>query len=400
MNLASSNFYNFASNETLREKAVAALRTYGVGPCGPPNFYGTQDVHMQTEADVAAHLGVPACIVYAQAFSTITSVIPAFSKRGDIIVADKAVNYSIRKGIQLSRSTVYWYEHNDMDDLERVLQRIVKQFARKPLTRRFIVAEGLYENVGDMVDLTKLARPPFFPQCPSNKPQIQLKTRYKFRAILDETWSYGILGATGRGATEYHHVDPASVDMIIGSLSGALCAGGGFCAGAQAVVEHQRISSTAYTFSAALPAMLATTASETVRMLAGGPELILGLREAARTVRAQLDPRSEWARCTSAGENPVLVLVFKEEVVRARGLGRGELEMLWLEVVEECLANGVLVARLRPMPQVLGAGAKEVGWQPEPALKVCVTTGLAKKELEKAGTVIRHAITKVMTRKK
>jgi serine palmitoyltransferase len=160
MNLASSNFYNFASNEALREKAVAALRTYGVGPCGPPNFYGTQDVHMQTEADVAAHLGVPACIVYAQAFSTITSVIPAFSKRGDIIVADKAVNYSIRKGIQLSRSTVYWYEHNDMDDLERVLQRIVKQFARKPLTRRFIVAEGLYENVGDMVDLARLARPP------------------------------------------------------------------------------------------------------------------------------------------------------------------------------------------------------------------------------------------------
>jgi serine palmitoyltransferase len=157
MNLASYNFYNFASNESLKEKAVSTLRTYGVGPCGPPNFYGTQDVHMLTETDVAAHLGVPACIVYAQAFSTISSVIPAFSKRGDIIVADKAVNYSIRKGIQLSRSTVYWYEHNDMEDLERVLQKIVKSFARKPLTRRFIVAEGLYENVGDMVDLTKLA---------------------------------------------------------------------------------------------------------------------------------------------------------------------------------------------------------------------------------------------------
>jgi serine palmitoyltransferase len=113
---------------------------------------------MQTEADVAAHLGVPAVIVYAQAFSTISSVIPAFSKRGDIIVADRAVNYSIRKGIQLSRSTVYWYEHNDLEDLERVLQKIVKANARKPLTRRFIVSEGLFENVGDVVDLTKLVR--------------------------------------------------------------------------------------------------------------------------------------------------------------------------------------------------------------------------------------------------
>ena len=96
----------------------------------------------------------------------------------------------------------------------------------------------------------------------------------------------------------------------------------------------------------------------------------------------------------------MLLLAFKDEVVKARGLGVGEQELLWLDVVEECLANGVLVARLRPMPQILGAGAKELGWQPTPALKVCVTTGLSKKELEKAGTVIRHAITKVMTRKK
>ena len=157
-NLASYNFYNFVSNEALKEKAIATLRTYGVGPCGPPGFYGTMDVHMRTEADVAAHLGVPACIVYAQAFSVSSSVIPAFSKRGDIIVADSAVGYAVRKGIEISRSTVRWYEHGDMEDLERVLQRVVKEQARKPLTRRFIVTEGLFENTGDMTDLPALVR--------------------------------------------------------------------------------------------------------------------------------------------------------------------------------------------------------------------------------------------------
>ena len=157
-NLASYNFHNFLSSETLKEKAVNTLRTYGVGPCGPPGFYGTQDVHMKTEADIAAHLGVPACIIYAQAFSTISSVIPAFSKRGDIIVADNSVNYSVRKGIQISRSTVRWFEHNDMDDLEKVLERTVKEQARKPLTRRFIITEGLFENVGDVANLPKLVR--------------------------------------------------------------------------------------------------------------------------------------------------------------------------------------------------------------------------------------------------
>ena len=111
---------------------------------------------MKTEADIAAHLGAPACIVYAQAFSTISSVIPAFSKRGDIIVADRAVNYAVRKGLQISRSTVRWYDHNDLDDMQRVLERVVKEQAKKPLTRRFIVTEGLFEDVGDMIDLPKI----------------------------------------------------------------------------------------------------------------------------------------------------------------------------------------------------------------------------------------------------
>jgi serine palmitoyltransferase len=150
------NFYNFVSNDVLKERAIQTLRTYGVGPCGPPGFYGTQDVHMKIEADIAAFLGTTACIIYAQAFSAISSVIPAFSKRGDIIVADKAVNYSIRKGLQIARSTIRWYEHNDMADLERVLAKVVKEQAKKPLTRRFIITEALFENVGDMVDLPKI----------------------------------------------------------------------------------------------------------------------------------------------------------------------------------------------------------------------------------------------------
>lgn len=114
---------------------------------------------MQTEADIASHLNVPAAIIYAQAFSAISSVIPAFSKRGDIIVADRAVNYSIRKGIQISRSTVYWYEHNNIEDLERVLAKITKEQARKPLTRRFIVTEAMSENVGDLLDLPAVVCP-------------------------------------------------------------------------------------------------------------------------------------------------------------------------------------------------------------------------------------------------
>lgn len=155
-NLGSFNFYNFNTNESLKEQAIQTLRAYGVGPCGPRGFYGTQDVHMKTEDDVASFLGTAACILYSQAFSTISSVIPAFSKRGDIIVADKGVSFAIRKGIQISRSIVRWYEHNDMEDLERVLAKVTKEQARKPLTRRFIITEGLFESYGDMANLPKI----------------------------------------------------------------------------------------------------------------------------------------------------------------------------------------------------------------------------------------------------
>ncbi|KAF2459575.1 pyridoxal phosphate-dependent transferase, partial [Lineolata rhizophorae] len=384
-NLGSYNFYNFVADETIREKAIDTLRTYGVGPCGPPNFYGTQDVHMRTEANIASHLGTAACIVYAQAFSTISSVIPAFSKRGDIIVADKAVNYPIRKGLQISRSTIRWFEHNDMADLERVLAQIVKENAKKPLTRRFIITEGLFENTGEVTNLPKL---------------VELKLRYKFRIILDESYSYGVLGRTGRGLTEHQNVDPHEVDMIIGSLSGPLIAGGGFCAGSREVVDHQRITAAAYTFSAALPAMLATTASETLRILQESPEILQALRENVKAMRAQLDPRSDWVRCTSAPENPVLLLVLKAEVVAQKKYSREDQEYLLQDVVDECLANGVLITRLKNMPAPLGQGPRDRTWQPQPALKVCVTTGLSKKEVEKAGIIIRHAITKVVTRKK
>ena len=165
--------------------------------------------------------------------------------------------------------------------------------------------------------------------------QIELKLKYKFRLILDETWSFGVLGRTGRGITEHQNVDAAEVDMIIGSLSGPLCAGGGFCAGSDEIVEHQRISAAAYTFSAALPAMLATTASEVLSMLQTNPEMISSVRDNIKTMWAQLDPRSDWIRCTSSAENPIMILALKMEVVLGRKLSIADQEQLLQDIVDE-----------------------------------------------------------------
>jgi serine palmitoyltransferase len=76
------------------------------------------------------------------------------------MISDKGVNFAIQKGLQISRSTVRWFQHNDMNDLETVLEEIQEEQIKlkKPLTRRFIVTEGLSENYGDIVNLPRIVR--------------------------------------------------------------------------------------------------------------------------------------------------------------------------------------------------------------------------------------------------
>ena len=123
--------------------------------------------------------------------------------------------------------------------------------------------------------------------------------------------------------------------MLIGSLAGPLCAGGGFCAGRAVAVEHQRINSPSYTYSAALPAMMATTASETITLLQTNPEVMHQCRENIKSMWAQLDPRSEWMYCTSFIENPMMLLQFKPEVLSARKWNDQEQEAVLQEIVDE-----------------------------------------------------------------
>ncbi|KAK4505059.1 hypothetical protein PRZ48_003022 [Zasmidium cellare] len=387
INLASYNHYNLSNDQQLVESAVSTIKTYGVGPCSAPGFIGTFDVHMKLEKDIAAHFGTDDSVVYSQSFSTISSVISAFCKRGDIIVADRAVNFPIRKGIQASRNIVRWFDHNDMGDLERVLAKLVSE--RRPLTRRFIITEAISENVGDMVNLPRL---------------LELKHKYKFRIVLDETWSYGIVGRTGRGVTELQNVDAANIDILVGSLAGCVASGGGFCTGYQIMVEHQRLNSPALTFSASLPTFLATTASAVIDRLQSseGAKDMATLRERIDSLRTQLD-RSDWVTCTSAPENPVLHLVLKDQHIKNRRLTRSEQEFLLQECVDECLNNhSIIISRLKSMPLMDGLHPRDVEkeYQPQPTLKVCATAALSKKEIEKAGIAVRHAITAVMKRSK
>ncbi|KAM0930986.1 hypothetical protein ACQ4PT_000674 [Festuca glaucescens] len=87
VNFASANYLGLIGNEKILDSCVSSLEKYGVGSCGPRGFYGTIDIHLDCEAKIATFLGTPDSILYSYGISTIFSVIPAFCKKGDIIVA-------------------------------------------------------------------------------------------------------------------------------------------------------------------------------------------------------------------------------------------------------------------------------------------------------------------------
>ncbi|KAI8976903.1 pyridoxal phosphate-dependent transferase [Pilobolus umbonatus] len=388
MNLATTNYLNLIASEQIREKAIYTLKNYGVGSCGPPGFYGTIDVHMELEKDIAKFLGTEDAIIYAQGFSTISSVIPAFAKRGDYLVVDDGVSFAIQKGVQISRSIIRYYKHNDMEDLERVLNDVQHEHVKnkKRLTRRFIVSEGLSANYGDIAPLDKL---------------VELKKKFKYRLILDESQSIGVLGHRGAGLTDLYNIDAKEVDMIVGSLSNAICGSGGFCVGNVEIVDHQRLSGSAYCFSASMPAMLAVSASEAFRIIEQQPNLLKELAERVSSFRQVLTHKSlePFVYLEAADINspvPFFHIRIKNSYLKSHSAGEEKVsreseERLLQDVVDECAYQGVLLTR-----------AKYVYEQeqncPKPSIKICITIGLTKKENDKAAGIVKAAIVKVFSK--
>ncbi|KAH9018698.1 hypothetical protein EDB84DRAFT_1626068 [Lactarius hengduanensis] len=162
-------------------------------------------------------------ILYSQGFSTIP-VISAFAKRGDIVVALLSRRGLQSRVLRFAGSIIMHLKN--LEDVPLSVEN-ERRKRRGPLTRWFIITDGMFEMDGAMVDLPKL---------------IERKHKYKYRLILDENISFGTVGRTGRGPTERYNVPVTQIDMIVGSVGSALNSSGGSCAGSRIVADHQRIN--------------------------------------------------------------------------------------------------------------------------------------------------------------
>ncbi|KAK9031519.1 hypothetical protein V6N11_032894 [Hibiscus sabdariffa] len=308
VNFASANYLGFVGHEKLLESCTSALEKYGVGSCGPRGFYGTIDVHLDCEARIAKFLGTHDSILYSYGLSTMFSAIPCFCKKGDIIVVDEGVHWGIQNGLYLSRSTIVYFKHNDMESLEKTLEKITSENQRAKKLRRYIVVEAVYQNSGQIAPLDKI---------------IRLKEKYRFRVLLDETNSFGVLGHTGRGLTEYCGVPIEKIDIVTAAMGHALATEGGFCTGSARVIDHQRLSSSGYVFSASLPPYLASAAITAIDVLEENPYLTLKLKENIAILWKGLSD-IQGLSIASNPESPIVFLVLE----KSTGSVKGDLQLL------------------------------------------------------------------------
>lgn len=358
INMASLNFLGLMGDETIEAEAQKALNQYGVGSCGPRGFYGTMDVHLKLEERLSKYTKTESAVLYSYGFATISSAIPTYSKRGDVIFCDEGVCFSIQKGLVASRSEIKYFKHNDMEDLERLLLEQQQEDKRIPkkakVTRRFLLVEGIYAKYGDICPLPKL---------------IELKWKYKLRIFMDESFSFGVLGKTGRGVTEHYNISMDHIDLMTACLENGMAGAGGFCCGRKYIVDHQRLLGLGYCFSASLPPMLVAGTLQSFNILEKNPGMLVKLKEKCEKIHIGLS-KIDGMKVVGDPIAPIKHLCISRPSLE-RDMDNHTLQ----KIADQAMSMGVALTPARYLEH-------EEHELPLPSIRVAVNVKLTDKEID------------------
>lgn len=228
INFCANNYLGLSSHPKVLEAAHKALETHGFGMSSVRFICGTQDIHKTLERKISEFLHTEDTILYAAAFDANGGVFEPLFDAEDAIISDELNHASIIDGVRLCKAHRFRYKHNNMEELERVLQET------QSLRNRIIVTDGAFSMDGTIAQLDKIC---------------DLADKYNALVMVDECHATGFLGKTGRGSIEHCNV-LGRVDIITGTLGKALGgASGGFTSGRKEVIELLRQRSRPYLFS-------------------------------------------------------------------------------------------------------------------------------------------------------
>ena len=246
-----SNAYTGLTNDPrVIEAGKRALDKYGSGCAGSRFLNGTLDLHVQLEKELAEFEHKDEALCFSTGFSVNAGVLAMVVGRGDYIICDDRDHASIVDGRRLSFATQLHYKHNDMQDLERVLQKLPKEAIK------LIVVDGVFSMEGDLAKLPEI---------------IELKHKYNCSVMVDEAHGLGVFGKQGRGVCDHFGVTD-DVDLIMGTFSKSLASIGGFIVSDKDTINYLRHTCRTYIFSASNSPSATAAALEALRILQKEPE--------------------------------------------------------------------------------------------------------------------------------
>ena len=257
LNLGSYNYLGFGGlNTHCTPLVVKAIMDHPITSGSPSAELGYSGPVAEVERVTAKFVGKDAAVVVGMGFATNSTVIPAICGAGDLIVSDALNHNSIVEGARLSGAKIRAFKHNCAGDLELILQDAVAgEGSHSPRYNKIVViVEGIYSMEGELCAL---------------KPIVEVCKLYGAYVWLDEAHSIGAVGPTGRGVCEELGVDPADVDVMMGTFTKSFGAAGGYVAGSHELVARVRQYSSGCTDAVSMPPAVCAQILASLRVIAG-----------------------------------------------------------------------------------------------------------------------------------
>jgi 8-amino-7-oxononanoate synthase len=257
LNFASYNYLGLNGHPEVVAAAKDAVDRYGISVSASRLVAGERPFHGRLERALADLHGVEDAVVMVSGHATNVTTIGTLLGPKDIVLYDALIHNSVVEGARLSGARRMTFPHNDWQALDRILTE-----TRAHYERALIVVEGLYSMDGDGPELRHF---------------IEVKASHDAWLMVDEAHSLGVMGATGRGICEAQGIDPAEVEIWMGTLSKTLSSCGGYVAGSSALVEFLKVTAPGFVYSVGLAAPLAAAAIASIAVLRREPERVARL---------------------------------------------------------------------------------------------------------------------------
>jgi glycine C-acetyltransferase len=287
VNLSSNNYLGLTTHPKLRERAVEAIRTRGVGSGSVRTIAGTMDIHMELERKLAEFKHTEAAVVFQSGFAANAGTVAAILGRDDAIVSDELNHASIIDGARLSRATIKVFPHRDV----KAARRIVEELPRTQ--RKLLISDGVFSMDGDLGALPDLC---------------DLAEDFGCIMMVDDAHASGVFGQHGRGTID-HFALHGRVDVQVGTLSKALGVLGGYVAGSRSLIEFLYHRARPFLFSTSHPPAVAAACLAAIEVMETEPELMNQLWENTRFFKSGLQALGF---DTGASESPITPVIVGE----------------------------------------------------------------------------------------